>query len=234
MDRQYIRDHQVIERYLKGKLSAAEEQEFEEAYLADPKLLDEIELVERLGDGLKRHKASGAIAPRGGTAWFRALASPQLAAAASVLLVVSLVLTGALYRENASLRDSLANGAGLPLGRVTQLLPLLPVRGAPLITIDAPDANGLAVLLVDPGPTPHDLYRVTISRRENQSSTAVWTADAVAGYEDQLAISLPGRLLTPGDYDVVAEGRMKDWPAGRTSERVAQLAVKVIPRAPSH
>ena len=38
MDRQYIRDTQVIERYLQGRLTAAEEQAFEEAYLADPEL----------------------------------------------------------------------------------------------------------------------------------------------------------------------------------------------------
>jgi len=233
MDRQYIRDHQLIERYLKGQLSAAEEQELEEAYLANPELLDEIELVERLADGLKQVKASGAIAPRRGTAWFRALGSPQLAAAASVLLVVSLVLTGALYRENLSLRHDLTAGGGtargLPVGSLTRLMPLLAVRGASQITLEAPDPNELAVLLVDPGVTPHDLYRVTVSRREGQSSTAILTVDdAVVGYEEQLAIGMPGRLLTPGDYEIVVTGRMKDWPAARDSDAVERLTVNVV------
>ena len=53
MDRRYIRDNQVIERYLKGTLTADEERAFEELYLGDPDLLDEIQLVERLGQGLK-------------------------------------------------------------------------------------------------------------------------------------------------------------------------------------
>ena len=38
MDRQYIRDHQVIERYLSGALTADEEQAFEEAYLGDAEI----------------------------------------------------------------------------------------------------------------------------------------------------------------------------------------------------
>ena len=41
MDRRHIHDTQLIERYLAGRLSAAEEQSFEEAYLADPRLLEE-------------------------------------------------------------------------------------------------------------------------------------------------------------------------------------------------
>ena len=48
MDRQYIRDHAVIERYLSGALTAEEEQAFEEAYLGDQELLDQVQAAERL------------------------------------------------------------------------------------------------------------------------------------------------------------------------------------------
>ena len=66
MDRQHIRDTDVIERYLQGTLSAAEEQAFEEAYLADPQLLEELEVAERLRAGFKdldAAEAPGRAAP---------------------------------------------------------------------------------------------------------------------------------------------------------------------------
>src|SRR5262245_50835352 len=237
MDRQYIRDHQVIERYLKGELSADEEQAFEEAYLADQELLDEIELVERLGDGLKRVKASGGIAaPRAAGRLRVFFASPQFAAAASVLLVVSLVFSGAMYRENQSLRPGgglVAGGGGtrvLPLIAATaRVLPLIPVRGGPEIVVEAPDASELTVLLVDPGFTPHDRYSAVISRRGDATPVQVWASDnLVVSYEDQLAIAVPGQLLTPGSYTIDISGRMNDWPAARASEAVQQLVVKVV------
>src|SRR5215471_16268862 len=212
MDRQYIRENQVIERYLNGELSAAEEQDFEETYLGDQELLDELELVERLRGGLKQLKTRGELATRRKTQWFQTLASPQLAAAASILLVVSLVFSAALYRDNRNLRQLTANGG------VARLLPLVSVRGSPEIPIEAPDPNELAVLLVDPGVARYDSYRVVVSRRENQSSTAIFTHDGLTpGYEDQLAITMPGRLLTQGNYEVVVEGRMNDWPPSRSS-----------------
>ena len=227
MDRHYIRDHQVIERYLKGKLCAAEEQNFEETYLGDQELLDEIELVERLGGGLKRLEAAGGITAPRPISRLRFLASPQFAAAASVLLVVSLVFSAALYRDNLSLRQDLVASDG-----VTRLLPVVRVRGATPIEIEAPDANERAVLLVDPGFTKHDVYRVVISRREGQRSTTIFTAGSlVPEFEDSLAIGMSGRLLPPGEYEITIEGRMKDWPATQPSEPVEQLEVKILPRA---
>ena len=228
MDRQYIREHQVIERYLKGELTAEEEAEFEEAYVGDPDLLDEIELVERLQDGLKKLKASGGVAPRRG-ALLRAFVTPQYAAAASMLLVVSLVASGTLYFENLALKrgqNLVANGA------ITRIVPLVGVRGGSEIVVEAPDASELAVLLVDPGFTRHDRYRAVVARRSGGASTEIWAVDGLAAdYEEQLAITMPGRLLTPGDYEIAIAGRMKDWPTGRPAEPVEQVAVKIVPRA---
>jgi hypothetical protein len=228
MDRQYIRDHQVIERYLKGELTADEEQDFEEAYLSNQDLLDEIELVERLQDGLKKLKASGGVAPRTGT-WLRAFATPQYAAAASMLFAVSLLVSGALYVQNLALRQGQSLVAN---GGITRILPLVSVRGAGEIVVEAPDASEIAVLLVDPGVTRHDSYRVVVSRRAGGAASELWARDGlVADYEEQIAITLPSRLLTPGDYEIAIAGRMKDWPAGRGPEPVEQLTVKVVARA---
>src|SRR5262245_41628226 len=104
MDRQYIRDNDVIERYLKGALTADEETDFEESYLGDAELLNEIEAAERLRDGIKRLDAAGGLArsrPRFG----QMLASPRYAMAATVLLAVSLGFSSVFYNENQVLRE---------------------------------------------------------------------------------------------------------------------------------
>src|SRR5688572_28028059 len=100
MDRQYIRDHGVIERYLSGALTAAEEQAFEEAYLGDRELLDEVQAAERLREGIKELDGVARLERlRAPARWRQWLASPQYAAAASVLFAVPLGFSAILYRE---------------------------------------------------------------------------------------------------------------------------------------
>ena len=112
-----------------------------------------------------------------------------------------------------------------------RLLPLAAVRGAAGIELQAPDPSEVAVLLVDPGAAQHDVYRAVVSRRTEQAEAVVWAVDGLTvGYEDQLAVAMPGRLLMPGEYELVVEGRMKDWPATRGSD-VERLAFTIVPKA---
>jgi len=225
MDRQYIREHQVIERYLRGALTPDEEQAFEEAYIGDPKLLDEIELVERLQKGIQDLGEAGGIqrplvqGKRSGLLFGR-----QWAMAASLLFVVSLAVTGGLYRENAALRE----GQILSAGVNTRLLPVLTLRGDPETTLEAPAEDDWAVLLVDPGFTQHDSYRAVVTRISAQQSAEVWSVGGLEPeYQDQLAIGLPGRLLMPGQYEIAITGRMNDWPADR-AEPVSQIPLRIV------
>ena len=223
MDRRYIRDNQVIERYLKGTLTADEERAFEELYLGDPDLLDEIELVERLGQGLKDVGATDGIERSRRSSWLSAPLSKQWAAAASLLVVVSLAVSGALYRENLSLREGQQLTAGLP----TRILPIITVRGDPQAVFEAPSENDLVVLLVDPGFMPHDSYRAVLSRRSERGLAEIWSADGLTPeYQDQLAISMPGSLLPPGEYELELTGRMNAWPAER-SEPISRTPIRI-------
>src|SRR5690606_17530870 len=107
MKRQPIDQQLIIERYLQGKLTQSEEEAFEEAYLGNPELVEQLKLTERLRGGLVDLEARGEppkpAAHRGGAAF---LAAPQYAAAATLPLVGALVLSTLLYVENASLRDA--------------------------------------------------------------------------------------------------------------------------------
>ena len=53
MDRDYIRDNQVIERYVQKKLTPEERDAFEQRYLVDPELQKEIALAKRMLEGFK-------------------------------------------------------------------------------------------------------------------------------------------------------------------------------------
>jgi hypothetical protein len=229
MDRQYIRDHQVIERYLSGALTADEEQAFEEAYLGDQELLDQVQVAERLRDGIKSLDSAGGLerlrAPARGRQWF---ASRQYAAAASVLLAVSLGFSAMLYRENIDLRET----GGSQASERTRLVRLEVVRGggdAPQIV--APELDVRTVLQLDAGAIAYDTYRGSVMRLDGDRPETIWTrSDLVTELDGEtVLIGVPGRDLQPGDYEARLEGRMSEWPAGRFDE-ISRLQLRVVPR----
>jgi hypothetical protein len=228
MDRQYIRDHQVIERYLSGTLTADEEQAFEEAYLGDQELLDQVQAAERLREGIKElDRAGGLERLRTPARWRQWLASPRYAAAASVLLAVSVGFSTMLYRENVDLR---ATGSSQASER-TRLVRLEVVRsGGDPREILAPELDERTVLQLDAGAVAYDTYRGTVMRRDGDRSETIWSrADLVAESDETVLIGVPGRALPPGDYEARLEGRMSDWPADRFDE-IARLQLRIVPR----
>lgn len=62
MDRTYIDQHHVADRYLMGQLSDAERAEFEQALLDDPELLSELDIAQAMIDGLRKLKEQGFVA----------------------------------------------------------------------------------------------------------------------------------------------------------------------------
>ena len=227
MDRQYIRDHQVMERYLKGTLTENEEQAFEEAYLEDTELLDELQATERLRAGFKDLDAGGRLGhSRPPARWLRAIASPQYAAAASVLFAVTAVFSTMLYRENLTLREQTFAASST----VTRFVTLETLRGGAEIEFVAPPAEEFIMLLVDAGPTRYDAYRAELLRIEAASPQTIWSADGLEPTRDgEIGIGVPGRMLTPGRYEASVRARMNDWPPERSDE-VARVPVRVVAR----
>jgi hypothetical protein len=225
MDRQYIRDHGVIERYLAGALTADEERAFEEAYLGDAELLEQIETVERLRDGVKGLDATGDL-DRSRPRWQRAFASPRYGMAASVLLAVSLGFSTVLYNENQLLREGASQS---PL--ITRFVALESVRGANVTEIATPEQDELIMLMLDAGVVAYDTYRAVITRRDGEQSEQIWSrADLQSELNGTtIPVNLPSRMLRPGAYEARLDGRMNDWPGGRF-EQIAVLDFRVVPR----
>ena len=227
MDRQYIRDNEVIERYLSGVLTPDEEQAFEEVYLGDPEILDQIEAAQRLRDGIKELGAAGRLERlRAPAQWRRMLASPRYAAAASMLLAVSLTFSTVLYRENRTLREDGVSSTSM----ITRLVTLESVRGGNVTEIPAPEPDELIVLQLDAGIVTYDTYRGVLTRRTGDQSETIWTrADLAQEPNETILIGVPGRALRPAEYEVRLEGRMNAWPAERFEE-VATTRLTVVPR----
>jgi hypothetical protein len=218
---------QQIEQYLQGRLSPSEEQAFEEAYLGDPDLLDQIMLTEKLQQGFKDSAPAPMAVAHSAKAW-RFWNTPQYAAAASVLFAASMLMSGLLYQDNRSLRD--AGSSVVAASPATRLVPLIAVRGQADFELAAPAAGEWTVLLADPGFGDYDRFEASVSRQTPAGIEPVWqSAGLKPGYEGLLAIGLPGRLLTAGDYELVIRGRMPDWPDTRSAENAGQFTFSVSP-----
>jgi hypothetical protein len=223
MDRQYIRDNQVIERYLQGRLTADEETAFEEAYMGDPDLFQELKAAELLRRGLELHDAdrAGEQRPRAAA---RGAAAPRYALAASLLAGVALASSAYLFVENRTLRGETIAASAAP----ARVVPLLAVRGGDANRLEATASSDWTVLLLDPGFTPYDRYGATVVRRGADDAAELFRVDGLApSYEGQLAVVVPSRLLAPGEYDVVLTGRMRDWPEQRASDDLGRTTLTV-------
>lgn len=226
MDRQFIQDHHVVDRYLNGTLSADEEEAFEESYLSDPVVLEELELAERLKRGMFDASTGSALGHGRRNGWFGVFLSPQYAAAASLLFVASLVLAGVLYTQNVALRQRPASFDFR--NAVTRLVPLVNTRSAGPIEIASPRPNELTVLEVDVALAEYDSYRATLDRTGDGASRRVLQQDGLAADSDgYLLVGMPGRLLTPGRYELLIEGRQAGWAVDRF-ETASEISLRIV------
>jgi len=228
MEKDYLDNNLLVERYLRGELSAEEQTAFEEALLSSADLVDQLESAELLQKGLRdvanleqAHSAAST------TSWFANLFnSPRYAMAASFMLLVSLGLSGALLYQRGA--------PDVPV-MSTQIVPLVTVRGAPgdqsVNTLRVAEGNEQAVLLLDPGFEQYTHYRATIYRLAagKEPARVVQVDDRKPGYEEMLALSLSSRGWQPGDYEVAIEGWRGEWPAGHAFDLVDTVPLRVVP-----
>jgi hypothetical protein len=208
-----IQENQLVERYLQGRLSAHEQQEFEELYLARPELLAELELAEKLQQGLQDVAASGFESKYGASGPFQSLLrSPQYSMAASVLMLFAFGLSGVLYQQLQT-TDLTAADQFLPMATATRSGP--GAEPANLVRIENRQtwADSTVNLGVDQGFETYAVYRATVSRETPDGSLEVFRIVGLQpgrglppGFEEMLSIGIPGQVLPPGDYRILLEG----------------------------
>jgi len=230
MEKDYLDNNLLVERYLRGELSAEEQAAFEEALLSSADLVDQLESAELLQQGLRdvanleqAHSAAPAT-----SRFANLFNSPRYAMAASFMLLVSLGLSGTLLYQRGALDVPVMS---------TQIVPLITVRGAPgdqaVNTLRVAEGNEQTVLMLDPGFEPYTHYRATIYRLDaaNRPTRVVQVDGLTPGYEEMLALSLTSRGWKPGDYEVAIEGWRDEWPAGHAFDLVDTVPLRVVPPA---
>lgn len=203
MDRNYIEQHLLVDRYVQGNLDGSELDDFEERLVWDESLIDEVRLAEHLRDGLRQSSITRARDARSPGFDFVAMVSgilavPGYAAAASFLLAVMLT-AGVLM----SPLVNIGGQAGTPaLG--TDIVPLFATRGADEVEITV-DPDHWTVLLVDVmGDYP--AYRATIRKDEPGADPVLMQDGLMPTYPDSLAVGMPGSTLPAGRYLLTIEG----------------------------
>jgi len=226
MDRQYIDMHLLTDRYLQGTLAEGEKVEFEERLVWDQELIDELDLAERLRDGLRVSIADDKYTASHGNFGIVARLSglwsiPQYAAAASFLLAVTLT-AGVLL--NPFMPDGGYQGNQ---ATPTEIVPLLALRSATSQTIVV-NNNAWTVLLVDVTGL-YDSYRVTV-QKDAPDAEPFWMQDALMPtYPDAVAVGMPGNALAAGRYVLSLEGIRDSATGEKTYEHIQDIPFETAP-----
>jgi hypothetical protein len=221
---QPIRHSEQIERYLSGRLTAAEEQAFEEAYLADPRLLEAVELTERLRLGFADAAAVQAAPPRPAAraGWLGLVSSPRYGIAASLVAAVALAAASVLFVQNQELGTT-----GTNVARHTRVLSLVAVRGGAgnANEISAPSAGEWTVLMLDTGFAAYDSFNAALLRAGTNEE--LLRLNGITASDGMVAFGLSGSALPPGRYEIRLEGERRDSAAG-VSDELSRTPLTVV------
>ena len=231
MDHSYIEDRQIVDRYLMRQLPDEEAVRFEDHYVHCQECLDQLELAEKLQQGLKRAVAGDAArvtASRqlGVLAWFaRTLRSPRAGLVAMAFLAVALLPAGLLLRDLRRTGHQLEEALRPQVN--TGLFSFSPARGAPLSEQDPSHVIRLAadpewiVLSLELDAIEHESYRVILTCEGHE----VWRRGGLRpDHRDSLTLSLHSTWLVAGDYLARVEA---DAPAGDATP-IARFSFRVI------
>jgi hypothetical protein len=237
MDRAFIEKHQVVERYLAGKLPFKAVQDFERFCKENPELLDDLELPERLNAGMRlleasgRHPASlaheeteGPVQPQ----WWRRVEVTVALAALSAVLLICLWVLGIKYAERGdkvtALEQRVASGS-LQAPSRTRTIPLTPSRvptSAVGLTLQLRETADLVELVLNVSAHRYNTYRLTIDKKDQGRAGSIH--NLLRDSNGNLRLIINSSAMRPGNYKVTIEGlRARGAPVA-----VAWLNVRVV------
>jgi Putative zinc-finger len=212
MEHSFIEQTDIIDRYVRGTMPPAERFEFEEHFLDCQECLEQLEIARSLREGMKvcaAQPSARAATQSRVSSWFSwrpvaagAMAVLLLSAIPSVVLYRS--LNGALDRETRR-ADQLANAPLLPPAVYT----LSPTRGAQAAhAISIPESPRWILLALELDTSQYHDYRAILQDGAGQPA---WTSGSLkADAPDAIGVAFPSRILHPGDFVLVVEGRRAD------------------------
>jgi hypothetical protein len=230
MDRDFIVQHQIVERYLAGRLPVKGAQDFEHFCRQHPQLLDEMGLGERINAALRLLEAGGRSAPweeqRTQRWWAQLPVLLALCALCAALAVSTLWTTNKLSaqtRKSQSLGQQLAAQA-LDPALSTRRVTVTPSRTAPsghsLATIGGAAAE-FADLYIDMSWSRYGSFTVTIDRID-QGRVAI-LHNLQKDSNGNLHLALNSSALGPGEYELTIEGL--SWSGQPIAQAWATLSI---------
>lgn len=212
MDRQFVEQHQIVERYLAGRLPPKGARDFEEFCRRHPELLTELGLDKQLQMALRLLEAGGRPMPweEQPRRWWEQPQAFLAAVSVCVLLgFTSLIIAGRLSaasRHVSALEQQLATQPLDPVESTRSIL-LIPSRSASssggVVTIGGGPAE-LADLKIDMSWLKYTTYQVTIDRVD-QGRVAI-LHNMMRDSNGDLRIALNSSALGPGDYRMSIAG----------------------------
>ena len=232
MDRRYIEENQIIDRYLMNKLSEKEMAAFEQIFLEDPELVQEIEFRKRFIRGIRKADRTGLLQlnddqSSGIWRWLPVM-RPSFATVGAVSAAILLMVAVLQYSQIARLQSVNAKQAS-QIGQLmapqvnTLLVPLGRTRGAttgdePVIRVHLSSAVEQVILSLDIEPLSFDNYRLSLDR---EGAGQLWSSDSDSAPP---AVVIPAGLLIPGDYYLQIYGAR----SGELLAPVARFAFTVL------
>jgi hypothetical protein len=212
MNREFIAQNQIVERYLSGRLPLKGTQDFERYCQEHPELLDEIGLTERINAALRLLEAGGRAPPweaRPRPWWERWPVIVGTAVLALALGIVALTLWGKLTARDHSIAALQRQAAvqALDPAQSTRTVMIVPNRTAPsqrsLATIGGSTAE-MADLKIDVSWSTFSAFRVTVDRAD-QGRVAV-LHNVLRDSSGMLHLGLNSSALGPGSYQFSIDG----------------------------
>jgi hypothetical protein len=212
MDRDFILQHQIVERYLVGRLPIKGAQDFEHFCKQHPELLDELGLGERVNSALRLLESGGRSAPweqRAQRWWEQLPVLLALCVLCAALAVATLWTTNklsALTRRSQSLEQQVTTQP-LDPALSTRRINVNPSRTAPSthpLAVIGGAAAELADLYIDMSWTRYVSFNVTVDRID-QGRVAI-LHNVAKDSNGNLHLALNSSALGPGDYELTIEG----------------------------
>ncbi len=230
MDREFIVRNQIVERYLSGRLPPRGALDFERFCGANPGLLDELGVPDRVHSGLRLLEAAGKPEP-----WRepprKLWQQPAFTAAiggACIVLLIGIIVTGsraAKQREDLAALRKQVREQPMRAAASVHTVRLIPSRNG------VPDTAALAVggipvqftdLKIDQSHSPYRSFRVTVDRVGE--GRVLVLQNLAKDSNGDLRIGLNDTALGSGDYRFTIEGL--NWRGEAAPDAWVTLAIR--------
>jgi hypothetical protein len=207
MDHLRIEERNLIDRYVRGTMPAAECAEFEEHFVECAACQEQIELARSF-----RLAVRESVALRAGSGWRWA----ALACAASLAIAVAASTVFLLQRQSA--RSELAS-----LQRAPVVFGLSLSRDAATSqTITLPNEARWMVFIAEIDATRYSRYRAAVV---GSTGEEIWSQGSIQpNSPDSISVAVPSRKLRPGTYALAVSGVRADG----SSIAVAHFSLRLV------